>query len=210
MGVWISVAGTTSPSPAARTGRCVVLAHGFGCDQNMWRLVRARPWRETLPGGAVRLRRARAGRTCRRGTSERYSTLDGYAEDVVEVCEELDLRDGDVRRALGQRDDRRAGRGAGAGAVRRLVMLAPSPCYLDDDDYRGGFSARTSTSCWSRWSRNYLGWSAAMAPVIMGNPDRPELGEELTNSFCAHRPGHRPGLRPHDVPVRQPRRSDRR
>jgi sigma-B regulation protein RsbQ len=65
-----------------------------------------------------------------------------------------------------------------------LVLLVPSPCYIDDDGYRGGFSREDIEELLESLEANYLGWSAAMAPTIMGNPDRPELGEELTNSFC--------------------------
>jgi sigma-B regulation protein RsbQ len=67
-------------------------------------------------------------------------------------------------------------------------MVCPSPCYIDEDGYRGGFSAEDIDELLESLESNYLGWSAAMAPVIMGNPDRPELGEELTNSFCATDP----------------------
>jgi sigma-B regulation protein RsbQ len=66
----------------------------------------------------------------------------------------------------------------------KLVLLTPSPCYLDDGDYHGGFSAADIDELLDSLDSNYLGWSATMAPVIMGNPDRPELAEELTNSFC--------------------------
>ena len=66
----------------------------------------------------------------------------------------------------------------------KLVLLTPSPCYIDDEDYRGGFSREDIDELLEALESNYLGWSATMAPVIMGNPDRPELGEELTNSFC--------------------------
>jgi sigma-B regulation protein RsbQ len=66
----------------------------------------------------------------------------------------------------------------------KLILLTPSPRYIDDDDYRGGFSAADIDELLESLDSNYLGWSAAMAPVIMGNPERPELGEELTNSFC--------------------------
>ncbi len=64
----------------------------------------------------------------------------------------------------------------------------PSPRYIDEDGYRGGFSAEDIEELLESLESNYLGWSATMAPVIMGNPDRPELGEELTNSFCATDP----------------------
>ncbi len=64
----------------------------------------------------------------------------------------------------------------------------PVPRYIDEEGYRGGFSAEDIDELLESLESNYLGWSAAMAPVIMGNPDRPELGEELTNSFCATDP----------------------
>ena len=70
------------------------------------------------------------------------------------------------------------------GRFAKLVLVTPSPCYIDDGDYRGGFSRADIDELLESLSDNYLGWSATMAPVIMGNPERPELGEELTNSFC--------------------------
>ncbi|MEE1929337.1 alpha/beta hydrolase [Streptomyces sp. TRM 70351] len=167
-------------------GRAVVLAHGFGCDQNMWRL--------TVPALAEDYRvvlfdYVGSGRSDLSAFSEdRYASLDGYARDVVEVCEALDLRDAvfvghSVSAMTGAMAARMAPERIGA-----LVMVAPSPRYIDDDSYRGGFSAEDIEELLTSLESNYLGWSAAMAPVIMGNADRPELGEELTNSFCATDP----------------------
>jgi sigma-B regulation protein RsbQ len=163
-------------------GQVVVLAHGFGCDQNLWRLV--------APVLAQRYRvvlfdYVGAGRSDLSAWSEqRYSSLDGYAQDVLDICAELDLRQAvfvghSVSAMVGvlasiREPDRFA----------RLVLLGPSPRYVDDGDYRGGFSEADIDELLDSLDSNYLGWSAAMAPVIMGNPDRPELGEELTNSFC--------------------------
>ncbi|MFE2350081.1 alpha/beta fold hydrolase [Kitasatospora cineracea] len=110
------------------------------------------------------------------------------AQDVVEVCRELDLR-GAV--FVGHSVSAMVGVLAAEAAPERigaLVMVAPSPCYVDDEGYRGGFSAEDIEDLLATLESNYLGWSAAMAPVIMGNPDRPELGRELTNSFCATDP----------------------
>ncbi|MDQ0582722.1 alpha/beta fold hydrolase [Streptomyces rishiriensis] len=167
-------------------GPTVILAHGFGCDQNMWRL--------TVPALADRYRvvlfdYVGAGRSDLSAFSEdRYSSLDGYARDVVEVCEALDLRDAvfvghSVSAMIGVLAADRAPERIGA-----LVMVAPSPRYIDDEDYRGGFSAPDIDELLTSLESNYLGWSAAMAPVIMGHADRPELGEELKNSFCATDP----------------------
>ncbi|OEJ93379.1 alpha/beta fold hydrolase [Streptomyces thermolilacinus] len=167
-------------------GRAVVLAHGFGCDQNMWRL--------TVPALAddyrvVLFDYVGSGRAEPSAfTEERYCSLDGYARDVVEVCEALDLRDAvfvghSVSAMIGVLAARAAPERLGA-----LIMVAPSPRYIDDEGYRGGFSAEDIDELLESLDLNYLGWSAAMAPLIMGNPDRPELGEELKNSFCATDP----------------------
>ncbi|MFF9331791.1 MULTISPECIES: alpha/beta fold hydrolase [Streptomyces] len=175
----VRVTGTT-------TGRPVVLVHGFGCDQNMWRLVEPL-LAEDHP--VVLFDYVGAGRSDLSAWQEdRYSSLDGYARDLVEVCEELDLRDAVV---VGHSVSAMAGVLAAAAAPERigaLVMVCPSPRYIDEEGYRGGFSAEDIDELLESLESNYLGWSAAMAPVIMGNPDRPELGEELTNSFCATDP----------------------
>ncbi|MFJ9930060.1 alpha/beta fold hydrolase [Streptomyces misionensis] len=167
-------------------GPAVVLAHGFGCDQNMWRLTvpaLARDYRVVL------FDYVGAGRSELSAFSEeRYSCLDGYARDAVEVCEALDLRDAVF---VGHSVSAMIGVQAAAMAPERigaLVMVAPSPRYIDEDGYRGGFSNEDIDELLASLESNYLGWSAAMAPVIMGNADRPELGEELKNSFCATDP----------------------
>ncbi|MFJ3913528.1 sigma-B regulation protein RsbQ [Streptomyces sp. 2132.2] len=167
-------------------GPAVVLAHGFGCDQNMWRL--------TVPALAEEYRvvlfdYVGAGRSDPSAFSQdRYATLGGYAQDVVEVCEALDLRDAafvghSVSSMIGV-----LAAGLAPERIGALVMVAPSPRYIDDADYRGGFSAEDIDELLESLESNYLGWSAAMAPVIMGNAERPELGEELKNSFCATDP----------------------
>ncbi|MCT9093539.1 alpha/beta hydrolase [Streptomyces sp. ASQP_92] len=167
-------------------GRTVVLAHGFGCDQNMWRLVvpaLAEDYRVVL------FDYVGAGRADAAAFSEdRYASLTGYARDAVEVCEALDLRDAVF---VGHSVSAMVGVLAADMAPERigaLVMVAPSPRYIDDEGYRGGFSAEDIDELLESLESNYLGWSAAMGPVIMGHPDRPELGEELTNSFCATDP----------------------
>ncbi|WP_371476609.1 alpha/beta fold hydrolase [Kitasatospora sp. NBC_00315] len=167
-------------------GPVVVLAHGFGCDQNMWRLIVPALSRDHR---VVLFDYVGSGRSDASAWNEaRYSSLQGYARDVLEVCEELDLRDAVF---VGHSVSAMVGVLAAASApqrLSRLVMVAPSPCYIDEDGYRGGFSAEDIDELLESLESNYLGWSAAMAPVIMGNADRPELGEELTASFCATDP----------------------
>lgn len=166
----------------SETGPAVVLAHGFGCDQNLWRRV--------VPDLAEECRVVLFDHTgCGRSdlgawSAQRYGTLDGYAEDVLEICRALDLREvvlvGHSVSAM------IAVLAANTEPERfaKLVLLTPSPCYVDDGDYRGGFSREDIDELLAALESNYLGWSAAMAPVIVDNPDRPELAEELRNTFC--------------------------
>ncbi|MGW7103336.1 alpha/beta fold hydrolase [Streptomyces sp. NPDC054838] len=166
----------------------IMLAHGFGCDQNMWRLVVPALVEEFR---VVRFDYVGSGRSeLSAWSEERYASLDGYARDVVEICDELDLRDVVF---VGHSVSAMIGVLAAAAAPARfssLVMVGPSPCYIDGDGdgYRGGFGADDIDELLESLESNYLGWSAAMAPVIMGNPGRPELGAELTASFCATDP----------------------
>ncbi|WP_037923348.1 alpha/beta fold hydrolase [Streptomyces violaceorubidus] len=167
-------------------GPVVVLAHGFGCDQNMWRLV--------VPRLAGRYKVVlfdyvgSGGSDLSAWAPERYASLEGYAQDVVDVLRALDLRRVTF---VGHSVSAMAGVLAARTAPERigsLVMVTPSPRYIDDDGYRGGFTAADIEELLASLDSNYLGWSSAMAPVIMGNPDRPELGQELTDSFCATDP----------------------
>ncbi|MFJ2744935.1 alpha/beta fold hydrolase [Streptomyces sp. NPDC087440] len=167
-------------------GPTVVLAHGFGCDQNMWRLV--------LPALTDRYRvvlfdYVGSGKADPAAWSEaRYSRLEGYAQDVVDICAELELEGAAF---VGHSVSAMIGVLAARSAPERigsLVMVAPSPRYIDEEGYRGGFTAEDIEELLGSLESNYLGWSGAMAPVIMGNPERPELGEELTTSFCATDP----------------------
>jgi sigma-B regulation protein RsbQ len=163
-------------------GRPIVFAHGFGCDQNMWRFV----WPAFAGEHRVILfdHVGAGGSDAAAYDRERYATLHGYARDVLEICRELDLTDVVF---VGHSVSAMIGALAAADEPERfarLVLVGPSPRYIDDDPYVGGFSLEDIEGLLDSMDSNYLGWSSAMAPVIMGNDDRPELGEELTNSFC--------------------------
>jgi sigma-B regulation protein RsbQ len=167
-------------------GRPIIFAHGFGCDQNMWRSV----WPAFADDHRVVLfDHVGHGRSDHQAFDpRRYASLQGYAADVLDIVHELDLRD-----AIFVGHSVSAMIGALATAAEpdrfsRLVMVGPSPCYVDDGDYFGGFSRGDIDELLESLDSNYLGWSGAMAPVIMGNEDRPELGEELTELFCATDP----------------------
>ena len=168
----------------APDGRPLVFAHGFGCDQNMWRLV--------VPAFASQYRIVLFDHVGAGGSDlaaydpGKYDSLEGYADDVVEILDALDLSDAVF---VGHSVSSMIGVLAATAAPERigaLVLVGPSPRYVDDEPagYRGGFSRTDIDGLLTTLSGNYLGWSAAMAPVIMGRPDRPELGQELTNSFC--------------------------
>lgn len=164
------------------TGPTVMLAHGFGCDQNLWRSI--------VPALAERCRvvlfdHTGSGRSdISAWSADRYSDLHGYADDVLTICRELDLRDVVLVGHSVSATIAVLAANAEPERFAQLVLLTPSPRYVDDGDYRGGFSREDVDELLAALESNYLGWSAAMAPVIMDNPDRPELGEELKNSFC--------------------------
>jgi sigma-B regulation protein RsbQ len=160
----------------------MLFAHGFGCDQNMWRLV--------VPAfqdahRVVLFDHVGAGQSDASAYDrDKYSTLDGYAADVLEICDTLQLADvifvgHSVSAMIGVLAARRE-----PAHFKALVLVGPSPRYIDDTDYVGGFSRQDIEGLLGSLDSNYLGWSSSMAPVIMGNANRPELGQELTNSFC--------------------------
>jgi sigma-B regulation protein RsbQ len=159
-----------------------MFAHGFGCDQHMWRFVS--PAFET-DHRVVLFDYVGAGQSDLSAYDPtRYATLHGYASDVTDILDELDLRDvvfvgHSVSSMIGvlaanRRPDR----------FSALVLVGPSPRYIDDGDYIGGFTRDDIGDLLESLDSNYLGWSQAMAPVIVGNADRPEFGAELTASFC--------------------------
>jgi sigma-B regulation protein RsbQ len=163
-------------------GQPMLFAHGFGCDQNMWRHVApafADEYRIVLfdhvGAGGSDLSAYEPGR---------YASLDGYADDVLEICAQLGLErvifvGHSVSAMVGVLAAKRE-----PELFDKLVLVGPSPRYVDEGDYVGGFSAEDIEGLLESLESNFLGWSGQMAPAIVGNPDRPELGEELTNSFC--------------------------
>jgi sigma-B regulation protein RsbQ len=165
-----------------RDARPMLFAHGFGCDQSMWRYV----WPAFADDHRVVLfdHVGFGDSDLSAWDPDRYSRLEGYAEDILEICRELDLTD-----VVFVGHSVSAMMGVLAAAVEpdrfsRLVLIGPSPRYIDDGEYAGGFTQEDIDGLLESLDSNYLGWSSTMAPVIMGNEDRPGLSEELTNSFC--------------------------
>ena len=167
--------------------RTILFAHGFGCDQTMWEPVARNFERDFRVVLFDYLGHGQSDATAY--SAERYASLEAYAEDVIEIGRALDLRGAvfvghSVSAMIGALASIRA-----PDMFSDLVMVGPSPRYIDDQGYRGGFSREQIDELLAFLASNHLGWSAAMAPAIMGNADRPELGERLTNSFCATDPG---------------------
>lgn len=162
--------------------RAMMFAHGFGCDQHMWDAV-ARDFESDFR--VILFDHVGAGHSDLSAySSEKYGTLAGYAQDVVEIGYELGLQGAvfvghSVSAMIGALATLQA-----PGMFSELIMVGPSARYLDDEGYAGGFSKDQIDELLTFLADNHLGWSAAMAPAIIGNPDRPELGEHLTESFC--------------------------
>jgi sigma-B regulation protein RsbQ len=160
----------------------MVFAHGFGCDQHMWRFV--------APAFEDRYRvvlfdyLGNGASDASAYDADRHSSLDGYAADVLEICSALDLSDVVF---VGHSVSAMIGALAAIeepDLFDRLVLIGPSPRYIDDDAYVGGFTQDDIADLLASLESNYLGWSSAITPVIMANQDRPELATELEASFC--------------------------
>ncbi|MEP6766161.1 MAG: alpha/beta hydrolase [Gemmatimonadaceae bacterium] len=167
------------------TGRgatTMIFAHGFGCDQNMFRLIaphyedRYRVVLFDLVGAG--------GSDLSAYDPKKYDMLQGYADDVLEIVREFSNGPAifvghSVSAMIGMLANVKE-----PSLFAAQIMIGPSPCYINDGEYVGGFLLSDIESLLETLEGNYLGWSSNMAPAIMGAPDQPELGVELTNSFC--------------------------
>ncbi|MEJ8840625.1 alpha/beta fold hydrolase [Ramlibacter sp. AN1133] len=160
----------------------MVFVHGFGCDQNMWRLL-APHFADTHT--CILLDLVGSGRSDLSAYDRRkYDTLNGHASDLCEVLAAVTDAPAicvghSVSAMIGMLANLQS-----PGQFRAQVMVGPSPCYINDGDYVGGFTRADIESLLQTMEANYLGWSSNMAPAIMGAPEQPELATELTNSFC--------------------------
>ncbi len=162
--------------------RTMVLAHGFGCDQSMWRYLAPSFHGEYR---TVLFDHVGSGSSDLSAyDTDKYDSLQGYADDLIEIIREV--AEGPVV-FVGHSVSAMIGLIASLdepALFRAHVMVGPSPCYVNDGDYTGGFSREDIDDLLRTLESNYLGWSSTMAPAIMGAPEQPELGVELTNSFC--------------------------
>jgi sigma-B regulation protein RsbQ len=166
--------------------KTMIFAHGFGCDQNMWRYVTP-AFEDDYT--IVVFDYVGAGKSDWSAyNTERYSNLNGYALDVLEICETLELKDAifvghSVSSMIGL-----------LAAIKQpsyfsyLILIGPSPCYINDEGYKGGFEKRDIEELLETMDKNYIGWANFLAPAIMKNENRPELSQELVESFCSTDP----------------------
>jgi sigma-B regulation protein RsbQ len=166
--------------------RTMLFAHGFGCDQNMWRFITPAFENDYK---IVVFDYVGAGKSDLNAyNGQRYADLNGYSQDVLDICEALHLKEAifvghSVSGIIGV-----------LAALKRpeylsdLILIGPSPCYINDGEYVGGFNRTDIEELLDTMDKNYIGWANFLAPAIMKNPDRPELGRELTESFCSTDP----------------------
>lgn len=165
-------------------GPVMMFAHGFGCDQDMWRKL--------LPDFEDNYRlvlfdHVGAGRSDIKAYDRtKYGTLDGYAADILEICDSLDLQDVILVAHSVSAMMAVIAAAQEPGRFSHLVLVAPSPRYTDDpaDGYVGGFSQEDIKGLLTSLDSNYFAWAAALAPMVMGNPEDPGLAEDLRGSFC--------------------------
>ena len=166
--------------------RPLLFAHGFGCDQRMWRLV-APAFEDDYQ--VILFDYVGLGRSDLSAYDQaRYSSLDGYAQDILDICHALQLKETifvghSVSSMVGVIAANRE-----PDLFSQLIMIGPSPRYIDDPPYIGGFQKEDIDGLLDLMDRNYLGWAHALASTVMKNPDRPELTDELTEVFCSTDP----------------------
>lgn len=169
-----------------RGNQTIMFAHGYGCDQNMWRFITPAFEQEY---DIVLFDHVGSGRSDDSAYKfDKYNTLKGYADDIIELCDEMDLKNiifvgHSVSSMIGA-----LAAGGRPDLFQKLIMIGPSPCYINDAEYFGGFTKTDIDELVDTLESNYLGWSSFITPVIIGNPDKPEFAEELNNSFCRMNP----------------------
>ena len=166
------------------TGQPMLFAHGFGCDQTLWRFV-APAFKDGFR--VITFDYVGAGASDRSAYDpERYATLDGYAKDVLEICHALDLEDVVLVGHSVSAIIAILASIAEPTLFSDLILIAPSPRYLDDPPgYRGGFARPDIEGLLAMLDANATGWAAFLAPIVMANPDRPELTADLEATFCS-------------------------
>lgn len=160
--------------------------HGYGCDQNMWRFVTPAFVKDYK---VVLIDLVGCGKSDDSAYNyDKYNTLQGHVDDVLEICEALKLKKVTLIGHSISGNISMLASIAKPSLVENLILVCPSPRFINDDTYEGGFDLRDIEELIDAVESNYLGWSKAITPVIMGNPDQPALTKELENSFCSNNP----------------------
>jgi sigma-B regulation protein RsbQ len=182
----MSVVSRNNVNVAGKGAATMVFVHGFGCDQTMWRFLapaygdRFRVVSYDLTGSGLSDPAAY--------DRDKYATLHGHADDLLEILEAV--APGPVV-VVGHSVGATIAMLAAIKAPQRFaaqVMVGPSPCYINDGDYVGGFNRDDIDELLETMDANYLGWSRSVAPMIMGAPNQPLLRDELTDRFCRNDP----------------------
>ncbi|MFT6898599.1 MAG: sigma-B regulation protein RsbQ [Paraglaciecola sp.] len=165
----------------------VMLAHGFGCDQNMWRFMLPELEKHYQ---VVLFDYVGSGNSVLIDYSiEKYGKLEGYAEDIIDIIDELQLRDVTI---IGHSVSAIIASIASLDIpliIKKIVMVCPSPCFLNmPPDYEGGFERIDLEELIALMDKNYIGWANYLAPLVMGSSQSQELIGELSGSFCSTDP----------------------
>lgn len=166
--------------------KTMLFAHGYGCDQNMWRYITPAFYNDYT---IVLFDHIGFGNSdASTYSKERYDSLQGYAADVLEICQALELQEviyvgHSVSAMIGVLASIQE-----PGRFSKLILICPSPSFINDGEYIGGFTREAIDGLLQSLDSDYLGWANTIAPVIMGNEDKPELGQELAGSFCRSNP----------------------
>lgn len=163
--------------------KTIFFAHGFGCDQNSWKYIEAN---FAADHKIVLFDYVGAGRSdLKEYDAKKYDSLQGYSSDVIEICNELDLKKVIF---IGHSVSCMIGLLAAIekpALFEKLVFIGPSPCYINDREYIGGFDKETIDSLMEVMEEDYISWSKSLAPAIMNEGNGESLGKELTDSFCS-------------------------
>lgn len=164
----------------------IVMAHGFGCDQNMWQYITPY-FKEQYK--IVLFDYVGSGKSDMSAyDAEKYNSLHGYKQDLLEVIEALDLEQVIY---FGHSVSSMIGLLAAIEQpqkFKQMIMIGPSPCYLNDEHYKGGFEKSDVEDLLSMMEMNFAGWASFMAPFAMGNEGTSPITEELENTFVSCNP----------------------
>jgi sigma-B regulation protein RsbQ len=176
----ISISGNLDGPP-------LLMAHGFGCDQNMWRFMKPELEKKYK---VILFDYVGSGKSLLSDySSERYSDLEGYAADIIDILEALELKNVSVIGHSVSSIITAIAYLKKPALISNIVMICPSPCFLNfPPDYHGGFERSDLKELIDLMDKNYIGWADYLAPLVMGTANGAELVGELSGSFCSTDP----------------------